>query len=68
MNTCDSLCVYERDLPVIGDIKVEEADVRGVFRKDNIASELAWCEPEGKIWNIIELEFCMNPAGGEQKE
>lgn len=42
--------------------------MRGVFREDNVASELAWCEPEGKIWNIIELEFCMNSAGGEQKE
>lgn len=55
-------------LLVIGDVEVEVADVRGIFREDDVASELAWCEPEGKIWNIVELEFCMNPAEGEQKE
>lgn len=43
------------------------SNVGGVFRKDDVAGELARSEPEGKIWNIVELEFSMNPAG-EKKE
>ena len=49
-------------LPVIRDIKLEVADMRRIFREDNVTSELAWGEPEGKVWNIVKLEFCMNPA------
>ncbi len=38
------------------------ADVRCIFGQNYVASELSGGEPEGKIWNIVELEFCMNPA------
>lgn len=38
--------------------------MRRIFRQNNVASELARGEPEGKVGDIIELEFCMNPVGG----
>lgn len=38
------------------------ADVRCVPGQDDVASELARGEPEGKVGNFVELEFCMNPA------
>lgn len=38
------------------------SDVRCIFRQNDVASELARGEPEGKVWNIVELEFCVNPA------
>lgn len=56
------VCV--KGLPVVGDIEVKVADVRCVFRQNNVASELPRGEPEGKIGNVVELEFCMNPAAG----
>lgn len=49
-------------LPVIGDVEVEVADVGRVFREDDVASELTRREPEGKVWDVVELEFCVNPA------
>lgn len=49
-------------IPVIRDIEVEMADMRCVFREDNVSSELARGQPERKVWNIVELELCMNPA------
>lgn len=49
-------------LPVIRDIEVEAADMRSVLGEDDVTSELARGEPEGKVWNIVELELCMNPA------
>lgn len=49
-------------LPVTGDIEVEVTDMRSVFRQDYVASDLPWREPEGKVWNIIQLELCMDPA------
>ena len=49
-------------LPVIGDIEVEVTDMRSIFRENYVAGHLPWCEPEGKVWNIVELELCMNPA------
>lgn len=48
--------------PVIGDVDVKVADMRCIFRKNDVAGELAWGEPEGKVGNIVELEFCMNPV------
>lgn len=50
------------DVPVIGDVELEMSDVRCIFRQNDVASELARGEPEGKVWNIVELEFCVNPA------
>lgn len=41
---------------------MEVAHVRGVFGQDDVAGELTRGEPEGKVGNIIELEFGMNPA------
>lgn len=38
-----------------------------VFRQDDVAGELARGEPERKIWDIVELEFSMNPAGEKKK-
>lgn len=49
-------------LPVIGDVEVKVADMRCIFRKNDVAGELARGEPEGEVRNIVELEFCMNPA------
>lgn len=57
-----------KDLPVSGDIEVKVADMRRIFRQNNVAGELPWREPEGEVWNIIELEFCVNPVRGEQNE
>lgn len=56
-----------KDLPVTGDIEVKVADVRCVFRQNNVAGELARGEPEGKVWNIVELELGMNPAEVNRK-
>lgn len=52
------------NLPVVGDIEVESADVGRIFGQNNVASELPRSEPEGKVWNFVELKFCMNSAGG----
>lgn len=52
------------NLPVIGDIEVELADMGRIFGQNNVASELPRSEPEGKVWNFVELKFCMNSAGG----
>lgn len=38
------------------------AHVRGIFGQNNVAGELTRGEPEGKVGNVIELEFGMNPA------
>lgn len=38
------------------------AHVRGVFGQDDVAGELTRGEPEGKVGNVVELEFRMNPA------
>lgn len=54
-----------KDLPVAGDVEVKVTDMRCIFRQNNVASELPRGEPEGKVGNIVELEFCMNPAGEE---
>lgn len=35
-----------------------------VFGQNNVASELPRSEPEGKVWNFVELKFCMNSAEG----
>lgn len=51
--------------PVVRDVEVEVADVRCVFREDDVTGELARREPEGKVGHIIELEFSMNPAEEE---
>lgn len=51
-----------KDLPVIGDVEVKVSDMRCVFRDDDVADELPRSEPEGKVWDIVELEFCVNPA------
>lgn len=40
------------------------ADVRRIFRQNDVTSELSRSEPERKVGDIIELEFCMNPGGG----
>lgn len=48
--------------PVIWDVEVEVAHVRGVFGQDDVAGELTRGEPEGKVGNVIELEFGVNPA------
>lgn len=52
------------NLPVVGDIKVELADVGRIFGQNNVASELPRSEPEGEVWDFVELKFCMNSAGG----
>ena len=49
-------------LPVTGDIEVEVADMRSVFREDYVSGHLPRREPEGKVWNFIQLKLCMNPA------
>lgn len=54
-----------KDLPVAGDVEVKVTDMRCIFRQNNVASELPRSEPEGKVGNIVELEFCMDPAGEE---
>lgn len=54
--------VCTKDLPVVGDIEVKMADVRCIFRQNNVTSELPWGEPEREVWNFVELEFCMNPV------
>lgn len=54
-----------KDLPVVGDVEVKVADMRCIFGQDNVASELPRGEPKRKVWNFVELEFGMNPAGGE---
>lgn len=51
------------DLPVTGDVEVEVADVRCVFRDDDVASELTRSEPEREVWNFVELELRVDPAG-----
>lgn len=56
--------VCEKGLPVVGDIEVKVADMRCIFRQNNVASELPRGEPEGKVGNVVELELCMNPATG----
>lgn len=66
-NTLSWDCMHKgdwvlKDLPVIGDVEVKVADMRCIFRENNVAGELPWGEPEGKVWNIIELEFCVNPV------
>lgn len=38
------------------------ANVRRILREDDVTGELAWSEPEGKVWNVVELELGMNPA------
>lgn len=52
---------HDRTAPVVWDIEVEVAHMRGVFGQDNVAGELTRGEPEGKVGDVIELEFCMNP-------
>lgn len=32
----------------------------GISGKNYVASELSWCEPEGEVWDFIQLELCMN--------
>lgn len=49
-------------LPVTGYIEVKVANMRCIFREDDVTSELAWGEPEGKVWNVVELELGMNSA------
>lgn len=49
-------------LPVVWDVEVKVADVRCVLRQNDVPGELAWSEPEGEVWDVVELEFCMNPA------
>lgn len=36
--------------------------MRCIFREDDVPGELTRCEPEGEVWNIIELEFGMDPT------
>lgn len=48
--------------PVVRDVEVKVADVRCVFREDDVTGELARREPEGKVRDVVELELCMNPA------
>lgn len=60
--------VIVRHSPVIGDVEVKVADVRRVFRQNDVAGELSRGEPEGKVWHIIELEFSMNSAEGEHND
>lgn len=43
------------------------ANMRCIFREDDVTGELAWGEPEGKVWNIVELELSMNSAEVNQK-
>lgn len=43
---------------------MELADVGRIFGQNNVASELPRSEPEGKVWNFVELKFRMNSAGG----
>lgn len=38
------------------------AHVRGVFGQDDVAGELTRGEPEGKVGDVVELEFGMNPG------
>lgn len=52
------------NLPVVGDIEVELADVGRIFGQNNVAGELPRSEPEGEVWNVVELKFRMNSAGG----
>lgn len=59
MHKGDWVCL--KDLPVIGDVEMKVADMRCIFREHNVSNELPRGEPEGKVWNIIQLEFCMNP-------
>lgn len=56
------MIVYSEHLPVTRDIELEVADMRSVFRQDDVAGELSRREPEGEVGNIIQLELCMNPA------
>lgn len=44
------------------------ADVRCVPGQDDVAGELTRGEPEGKVGNFVELEFCMNPAQKKKKK
>lgn len=43
------------------------ADVGCVFRQNDVAGELPRREPERKVWDIVELEFSMNPAEVNRK-
>lgn len=43
---------------------MEPADVGRIFGQNHVASELARSEPEGKVWNFVELKFGMNSEGG----
>ena len=52
------------NVPVVGHIEVELADVGRIFGQNNVAGELTRSEPEGKVWNFIELKFSVNSAGG----
>lgn len=38
------------------------AHVRRIFGQHDVAGELTRGEPEGKVGNVIELEFGMNPV------
>lgn len=44
------------------------AHVRGVFGQHDVAGELTRGEPEGKVGDVVELEFCMNPAQKNNKD
>lgn len=48
---------------VVGDVQVEASDMRGVSGEHDVASELTRCEPERKVWNVVQLKLGVYPEG-----